>query len=194
MNTNYKNILESQAYFLGFRTLEISRCIFDDIEEFAFWSGSGRPKHHHYGDYGLARHTKEVIDLMFAANKTLRLNLSEENMFVAGLYHDIGKVWDYGINGKNLLGDNTWTKTNHAREIHHISRSALVWSEAVNKTGVFVTEHDEILHAILAHHGCQEYGSPVAPKSKLAHLLHHCDAISARMDDWDKRDVIEYNS
>jgi 3'-5' exoribonuclease len=197
MTPNYKNVLESQAHSLGFQVYEISQAIFEDIPEFEYWSGSGKPEHHHYGDYGLAQHTKEVIDLMFAANETLRLHIGYDILFLAGLFHDIGKVWDYAKIQK-LRGTEVgfftyeWEKTPHARNIHHISRSALIWSKAVDNTGLFIEEHDEILHAILAHHGQREWGSPVAPNSKLAWLLHLCDGISARMDDCEKHDLIKH--
>jgi len=51
--------------------------------------------------------------------------------------------------------------------------------------------HDKVLHAILAHHGCREAGSPVAPKTREAWLVHFCDGISARMDDADTWDIIK---
>ena len=196
-HTNYKNILESQAYGISTDTWMISHQIFTNIPQFETWSGAGKPIHHHYGDGGLARHTKEVIDLMFSSDDTLYLNLRPDLMFLAGLFHDIGKVWDYKKVQKLSLSDlgrftYEWEKTDHARNIHHISRSALVWSQAVNHTGHFQKEHDEVLHAILAHHGQREWGSPVAPNSKLAWLLHLCDGISARMDDCEKHDFVKH--
>jgi 23S rRNA maturation-related 3'-5' exoribonuclease YhaM len=50
--------------------------------------------------------------------------------------------------------------------------------------------HDSVLHAILAHHGRREAGSPVAPKSRIAWLVHLSDQISARMADADTLDII----
>lgn len=198
LNPNYKNVLESQAHGISADTWMISHQIFTNIPQFETWSGAGKPIHHHYGDGGLARHTKEVIDLMFSSDDTLHLNLRPDLIFLAGLFHDIGKVWDYEKADRNLIyydegiksGD--WVKTKHARNIHHISRSALVWSQAVNHTGHFQKEHDEILHAILAHHGQREWGSPVMPNTKLAWLLHLCDGISARMDDCEKHDFVRH--
>jgi 3'-5' exoribonuclease len=135
----------------------------------------------------------EVIDLMVASDQALNYShdLGYEEIFLAGLFHDVGKLWDYGICGKDFRGDNVWIKTKHARNIHHISRSALVWSKAVDTTQLYMDEHDEILHAILSHHGQREWGSPVAPNSKLAWLLHLCDGISARMDDCEKIDLVK---
>jgi 23S rRNA maturation-related 3'-5' exoribonuclease YhaM len=64
----------------------------------------------------------------------------------------------------------------------------------VAETGLFKDIEDEVLHAILAHHGFQEFGSPVQPNSKVAWLLHLCDSISARMDDVDKMDISNYRA
>ena len=175
----------------------MSEYILTNIPQFGYWSGSCKNIHHHYGDYGLAQHTMEVIDLMFSSHKTLKLGYNRfDLMFLAGLFHDIGKVWDYkrfpewGFGNPNYVLEPTWSGTEHKRNIHHISRSGLVWSKAVDSTGLFGDEHDEVLHAILAHHGRREWGSPVAPKSRLAWLLHLSDQTSARMDDCNSWDVL----
>jgi 3'-5' exoribonuclease len=51
---------------------------------------------------------------------------------------------------------------------------------------------EEVLHAILSHHGMRQWGSPVAPKSRLAWLLHLADSMSARMADADTLDVVKH--
>ena len=199
-NKYYERLKES-AKIGGMNCWIISNQIFENFPQFEYWSGSGKPIHHHYGDGGLARHTMEVIDLMVSSSKTLDYpnSLSYDKMFLSGLFHDVGKLWDYEKKQKAFSSPwggsfaEVWDKTKHARNIHHISRSALVWSKAVDATKLYKDEHDEILHAILAHHGQREWGSPVAPNSKLAWLLHLCDGISARMDDCEKYDRIEQN-
>ena len=86
-----------------------------------------------------------------------------------------------------------WKETKHKRLIHHISRSAIEWSNSFDVEWEWEYKekyHDEVLHAILAHHGCREWGSPVAPYSKVAWLLHLSDSMSARMNDCDKFDIL----
>jgi len=178
--------------------LRISDAIFYDLTEFGYWSGAAKPEHHHYGDYGLGRHTYEVINLMLTCKSVLQLNIPSDHIFLAGLFHDIGKLWDYKRKSpfsekdspKNPFNSNAWEGTLHKREIHHISRSGLLWSKAVDKYRFYQDDHDDILHAILSHHGQREWGSPVAPHTKLAWLLHTCDQISARMDDCDRHDIV----
>ena len=48
---------------------------------------------------------------------------------------------------------------------------------------------DEVLHCILSHHGQRAWGSPVAPKSIEAWILHLCDGLSARADDYKTLDL-----
>lgn len=194
MTNNCKNELEGWSYEQGKATYVISQQIFAKLPQFEYWSGSCKPIHHHYGDYGLAKHTQEVIALMFSTKNTLKLDLRNDLIFLAGLFHDIGKLWDY--TRTPLITENTyesgthWIGTPHKRQIHHISRSALVWSKAVDETCLFIDEHDEVLHAILAHHGMREWGSPVSPNSQLAWLLHMSDQTSARLDDCNRWDIV----
>lgn len=154
-------------------------------ESFRKWSGSSKKEQHHYGDGGLKRHTDEVTVLMLQTKQTLNLDIPDDVIILTARFHDIGKIWDYERINCNPLGEQ-WVSTEHKRKIHHISRSALEWSRMVEKTGLYKDWEDEVLHAILAHHGLREWGSPVAPATKLAWLLHLCDGLSARMDDCDK--------
>lgn len=161
---------------------------------FCVWSGScvssveqQFPRKHHYGDGGLVRHTFEVVKLCLSnAAMFPKGKVNEAELFLAALFHDSGKMYDYE------KVDGVWVGTSHKRLIHHISRSAIIWSKAVEKyPELYVKFHDAVLHAILSHHGKREYGSPVAPKSRVAWMVHLCDSISARMDDADTLDVVK---
>ena len=156
---------------------------------FSYWSGCVNDKHH-YGKGGLQQHTWEVV-MLCLENRRFFLNLGHENipedvLFLSALYHDSGKMRDY----QPLDDGAAWVGTEHKRIIHHISRSGIIWSKAVEKTNTCRNIEDEVLHAILSHHGQREFGSPVAPKSKVAWLVHICDAMSARIEDCDKFDII----
>lgn len=152
--------------------------------DFAIWSGAGSPDKHHYGKGGLLKHTTEVIDLCLRNNSYFGNDkkVDDRKLFLAGLFHDVGKIHDYAPSDKDYK---EWHSVDHKYKIYHISRSVLVWHDAIKDT-VFSDIEDEVTHAILAHHGRREWGSPVECKTRLAWLLHLCDSISARMDDCDR--------
>lgn len=146
-------------------------------------SGSAKEEHHHYGNGGLQYHTWEVVSLCLDNARRFSA-LDIDTLYLAALYHDIGKTYDYGIK------DGAWIGTVHKRQIHHISRSALIWSDISKECG-YHDKNDAVLHCILSHHGQREWGSPVAPATKEAWMLHLCDAMSARMDDCEKMDILD---
>lgn len=161
--------------------------------KFKYWSGTGDPKGHHYGDGGLIKHTREVCELALINNqyfsKLGKESVKERWLFCACLFHDIGKVWDYErkvLDGheKDIV---SYSYGPHTKLIHHISRSGLIWMEAAKNWGVEQEAREEVYHAILAHHGRKEKGSPVEPKTKMAVLLHYADSLSARYDDVERK-------
>jgi 3'-5' exoribonuclease len=170
---------------------------------FPIWWGGLRGQHHDF-DGGLARHTREVIELCFDTKARLSLDkIDSKELFLSALFHDAGKMYDYQKNSRygNVYYDERtdeelidtepkFIASTHKRLIHHISRSALIWSHAVTNTSYYDKYHDVVLHNILSHHGQRTFGSPVAPKTQAAWLLHLCDGISARMNDCDRLDLV----
>ena len=179
-------------------TYEIAKYILDD-ERFPKWSGSGHPHQHHYGYGGLMRHTYEVMELCFMmkSGPYQDHDIDPMELYLAVLFHDSGKMYDYErIPEEEICDpeDNFWRPTKHKRLIHHISRSAVMWTEASSPSARYFIKQstrDNVLHAILAHHTKREHGSPVAPKTRVAWLLTLCDNMSARMDDADTWDIIK---
>lgn len=173
--------------------LDLSGVVDEFLQDrrFASWSGSDSKLKHHYGEGGLALHTWEVIQLGFSTAKTLNLSIDEREWFLAALFHDSGKMFDYE---PITAGDfSEWKASDHKRLIHHISRSAVIWTKlCVRHQDKLDRYSDSVLHAILAHHGQREWGSPVAPKTRIAWLLHLCDNLSARMNDCDKLDYLKH--
>jgi 3'-5' exoribonuclease len=152
---------------------------------FTVCSGSASPDHHHYGDGGLIKHTYEVVNLCMIVSEQYPNVVCKRQAYIAALYHDYGKTYDYERNS-----DGQWCASEHKYKIHHIPRSYHHWQSTYEDLSLKLLtskfsnkEAMEIGHAILAHHGHHEYHSPVEPRTKLAFLLHYCDAISARMDD-----------
>jgi 3'-5' exoribonuclease len=166
------------------------------MEELTKCSGSSKPESHHYGTGGLIWHIQEVAKLCDRNNEILGTPVDPGALFLAALYHDVGKIWDYAEQDEQIVTHRgplgrpvhtptvrVWGPTPHKDLIHHINRSALVWMNHSNGYPF----RDEVWHAILAHHGLAEWGSPVQPQTKLAWLLHLCDNLSARIDDCDRK-------
>lgn len=165
--------------------------------KFKYWSGAGKPIHHHYGDGGLLKHTHEVFTycevISQQHNSTCLGNsrLNHKELLVSVIWHDYGKLWDYQKDENGVWGKHD----NHARQIHHISRSAMEWNNHYEGMISFGDDapysevnKDNVTHNILAHHGMREWGSPVAPATREAWVLHLADNLSARLDDCDKHD------
>lgn len=183
---------------LGIEVLDLADVVLDD-EKFGIWSGSAMSFVHHYGKGQLAQHTLEVVELAMRNNeyfKTLGKGVDDRLVYLAAVFHDAGKMFDYApkeecdlATWETTISYDNWESTDHKLKIYHISRSGLIWSKAFDKLGSFLPPeaHDQVLHAILAHHGQKEWGSPVTPKTRLAWLIHLADNTSARMDDCEKK-------
>lgn len=151
-------------------------------------SGSCKWEHHHYEDGGLLQHTYEVIKIsQEMARMFEHVKIDREVLFLAALFHDYGKIWDY----YRSANKNQWHANPHKRTIHHISRSAIEWNKLATEAKVNVEIIDKVTHCILSHHGQREYGSPVAPKSREAWILHLSDNMSARIDDCERLDIVQ---
>jgi len=149
-------------------------------ECFCTWPASDEKNKHHHFTGGLLVHTSEVVHTCMQMHKYYKhYSIDPVELFLAALYHDAGKMYDYE------LIDGQWQATAHKRHIHHITRSVLIWQGAVQECSVECRSRydDCVMHAILAHHGRREYGSPVSLATRVAWLLHLCDSISARMYD-----------
>ena len=181
--------LQTAAKDVGIDAVTLSEHLLN-MPLFYVMSGSSKPFLHHYGKGGLAQHTLEVVMLCLEVRKQFpQYEIDKTELFLASLYHDSGKLYDYFPVGEDYKD---WLPTPHKRYIHHLSRSAIIWTQAVtdNNPCLFLRYHEPVLHAILSHHCTREAGSPVAPKSRVAWLVHFCDAISARLYDADTLDVM----
>jgi len=70
---------------------------------FEQWSGASREGCHHYGDGQLIQHTLEVVEISLMNNKYFGFEIDPRKIYLAGLFHDVGKMWDY------VKKDGKWT-------------------------------------------------------------------------------------
>jgi 3'-5' exoribonuclease len=146
-------------------------------------------RNHHARRGGLVEHTAQMMRVAVAiAPLYPQLNV---DLLIAGiLFHDSGKLWenqypetgfvmDYDERGELIghisigleLVNSLWRKLS--------SENAESWKQ-------FVPPSEDVrlhlLHLIGAHHGEQQFGSPVDPKTPEAMALHYIDNLDARLE------------
>ena len=129
---------------------------------------------HHAYIGGLLEHTLSMASLADTLAKQYPL-VDRDLLLAATLMHDMGKVHEYTIEGEFGFSED-------GRLLGHIVRAILMVETAVSTTKMLNDEQSrELLHLIASHHGKQEWGSPVEPKTIEAVLLHQIDLMDSRM-------------
>ena len=137
-----------------------------------FSTAPGGKDHHHNYPGGLADHTFEVATLAMRFAEGFG---EEELALVAAVFHDYGKIHDYSFAEENKI-----ISTPFQKETGHLVWSWEKFREIAIEEGMDYKSIDKISHAILAHHGRREWGSPVEPMTPLAWALHSADMLSSR--------------
>ncbi|MDO4679696.1 MAG: HD domain-containing protein [Aerococcus sp.] len=141
-----------------------------------FYDYPAAKRFHHAFVGGLAFHTLSILQL--AEQVVTQYGGVNQSLLYGGIIlHDMAKTIefsnpvtaDYTVEG-NLLG--------------HISLMAGKIALTAEKLGYRQEDEAVVLlkHLILAHHGKQEYGSPVSPQLMEAEILHHLDDLDATMN------------
>lgn len=141
--------------------------------------------HHHNYQGGLVEHTLEVARLCRQVGALYPDLLDMELLLAGAALHDAGKIKSYRL----TTGISERTEAGELLDHIFISGSMVsnLWDSVVRPEVPDELAEDAarckalLLHVILAHHGKQEWGSPVVPRTPEAVLLHHCDVISANM-------------
>ncbi len=134
---------------------------------------------HHACVGGLLEHTLSVSRLVVTACD-LYPSLDRDLAITVALLHDIGKVRAY-----NPM---TFGFTEEGALWSHLYIGAAMVEQAIANCPGFPPElRLRIVHAILAHHGKLENGSPVLPMTLEAIVLHYADNL-----DGDARGAIDH--
>ncbi len=134
---------------------------------------AARTLHHAYIG-GLLEHTLSMAGLAkFLADYYPYVN---KDLLIAGvLLHDLGKAMEYDTEAG-------FEFTDDGRLVGHIVRAIVVVENTAAELGD-IGENDlrQLVHLIASHHGIQEWGSPVVPKTIEAILLHQIDMVDSRV-------------
>ncbi len=129
---------------------------------------------HHAFIGGLLEHTLSMA--VVAGMLSGHYPQVDRDLLMAGtLLHDAGKVSEYKIGSDFSYSDD-------GRLVGHILRAVIMVEQAAAELGDIDAEQlRELVHLIASHHGKLEWGSPVAPKTLEAVLLHQIDLLDSRM-------------
>lgn len=145
--------------------------------------------YHHARRGGLVEHTAQMMRTAKAI-APLYPELNADLLVAGILFHDCGKLWE------NQLPENGFVMGYDERGelMGHISiglelvnslwrklqaENADAWKN-LSPASDDVRMH--LLHLIAAHHGEQQFGSPVNPKTPEAMALHYIDNLDARLE------------
>jgi 3'-5' exoribonuclease len=137
----------------------------------AIASSSHHPESHQVPG-GLVVHTLEV------AREAVRMAGDDRKLarlvFVAAVYHDIGKIHEYALMGGKVV------KLPFAKLCGHVVWGWDYFLAQAAAAKLSSSDTAAIGHGILAHMGRKEWGSPVEPATRLAFILHTADMLSAK--------------
>ncbi len=131
-------------------------------------------KVHHAYIGGLLEHTLGVVKAC-AALADLYPDANRDILLTAAVLHDIGKIEEFDWSLAIKYSD-------AGQFVGHVVGGTMMVKQAASRIEGF----DPILnlaiqHAILAHHGKHEYGSPQEPKSIEAMIVHTADELDANI-------------
>ncbi len=145
---------------------------------------------HHARRGGLVEHTAGVMRCV-AVLCSAYPGLNRDLLLAGALFHDCGKIWENGYPEHGF----SMPYSDAGELLGHISLGI----EIINKlwTGICTEEQKEawktltppseqvrlhLLHMVASHHGSQEFGSPVVPKTPEAFVLHYADDLDAKLE------------
>ncbi|HJW37942.1 MAG TPA: HD domain-containing protein [Candidatus Udaeobacter sp.] len=187
-NADWKFIVETIEKITDPRLRALCDVFIKDLGE-RFQRTAAARKNHHARRGGLVEHTAQMMRVALAiAGLYPQLNV---DLLIAGiLFHDSGKLWenhysesgfvmDYDERGELIghisigleLVNSLWRKIS--------TDNADLWKN-LSPSSEDVRLH--LLHLIGAHHGEQQFGSPVDPKTPEAMALHYIDNLDARLE------------
>ncbi|MHB9033518.1 MAG: 3'-5' exoribonuclease YhaM family protein [Anaerolineae bacterium] len=176
-------LAELDALLADVRNPHLSRLLsllLDDINlRPQFIQAPASKVNHHACVGGLLEHTLSVTRLVLTACD-LYPNLDRDLAITVALLHDIGKVRSYDPKTFGFTEDGAlWS---------HLYIGAALVEQTIGNCPGFPNElRLRVVHAILAHHGKLENGSPVLPMTLEAIVLHYADNL-----DGDTRGAIDH--
>jgi 3'-5' exoribonuclease len=141
----------------------------------AFAKAPAAKQLHHVYLGGLLDHTLSVASMAESACRHYK-NLNRDLVIASTILHDIGKVAE-------LSYSRSFGYTDEGNLLGHISIETMWVQDAMSSIENFPEEiRRQLLHILLSHHGKQEFGSPVLPKTPEAILVHYLDDLDGKLE------------
>lgn len=149
----------------------------EPIFQARFFQAPAAKTYHHACVGGLLEHSLDVArQVIFCCSRYPEID--RDLAATAALLHDVGKVESYVQHG-------TFDFTDAGRLLSHVYIGAALVERAIGQIEDFPLElRLRVLHAILAHHGTLEKGSPVTPRTPEAIVIHYADNLDAALRGW----------
>lgn len=150
----------------------------DPADQEAFILAPAAKRYHHACVGGLLEHSLDVARQVILVARRYPEHLDRDLGATVALLHDIGKVDSYERQG-------AFDFTDAGQLLGHIYIGAARVDAAIGRIDGFPEElRMRIVHAILAHHGDLEKGSPVTPRTPEAIALHYADNLDGSLRGW----------
>ena len=128
---------------------------------------------HHAFIGGLLEHSLSMAKL--AQTLSAHYPYVNQNLLVTGaLVHDMGKTAEYMI-------EDSFSVSDDGKLVGHIVRAVVMIEQAAADIDFPDDLLRQLVHLVASHHGKQEWGSPVVPKTLEAILLHQIDLLDSRV-------------
>ena len=161
------------------------------IKEFSerFRRTAAARRNHHARRGGLVEHTAQMMRLARAI-APLYPQLNADLLIAGVLFHDSGKLWENHYSESGFVMD----YDERGELVGHISIGLELVNTLWRKLSAENSEawknlrppsedvRLHLMHVIGAHHGEQQFGSPVDPKTPEAMALHYIDNLDARLE------------
>jgi 3'-5' exoribonuclease len=160
---------------------------------------------------GLIEHALQLTDMGLAIHALYQLKflpeLNQDKIIFGCLFHDWGKMFEYDINNPAYPNTFEGELLPHIVQgpamVHTVTDRLLTDACALHTDSTAVNElladlegflgddmnpidhigktRNELMHIIASHHGTEEWGSPVRPKTMEAIIVHHLDNLDAKV-------------
>lgn len=152
----------------------LERVLLEPVFLSRFVEAPAARKYHHAWLGGLIEHTLGVADLAEAV-ASFYPDLSRDLIVTLALLHDVGKVEAYEWEA-------AFRRSDEGRLLDHIYLGTRRVEGAMEALPDFPSElRARVLHALLAHHGRLEAGSPTLPQTLEAVVLHLLDMLDSHI-------------